>query len=288
MLQGRIIKSLAGFYYVESQNVLYTCKARGKFRKENMKPVVGDLCDFEIDDNQEGYIKKIAKRKNYLTIPPISNIDQALLVFSITHPDFDSLLLDRFLANVEHKDVKPIIVITKIDLDSSRMEKIKQDYHDYQIIFVSSKEHIGIDEVKANLKDKVTVVTGQSGVGKSSLLTALDIQLHIETNEISDALGRGKHTTRHVELIKMHGGYVADTPGFSSLELEMEPRELAVSYHDFRRLSESCKFRGCLHDSEPYCAVKQAVEDGEIAKDRYLHYLSFLKEVKEIKEKRYG
>ena len=288
MLQGRIIKSLAGFYYVESQNVLYTCKARGKFRKENMKPVVGDLCDFEIDDNQEGYIKKIAKRKNYLTRPPISNIDQALLVFSITHPDFDSLLLDRFLANVEHKDVKPIIVITKIDLDSSRMEKIKQDYHDYQIIFVSSKEHIGIDEVKANLKDKVTVVTGQSGVGKSSLLNALDIQLHIETNEISDALGRGKHTTRHVELIKMHGGYVADTPGFSSLELEMEPRELAVSYHDFRRLSESGKFRGCLHDSEPYCAVKQAVEDGEIAKDRYLHYLSFLKEVKEIKEKRYG
>ena len=288
MLQGRIIKSLAGFYYVESQNVLYTCKARGKFRKENMKPVVGDLCDFEIDDNQEGYIKKIAKRKNYLTRPPISNIDQALLVFSITHPDFDSLLLDRFLANVEHKDVKPIIVITKIDLDSSRMEKIKQDYHDYQIIFVSSKEHIGIDEVKANLKDKVTVVTGQSGVGKSSLLNALDIQLHIETIEISDALGRGKHTTRHVELIKMHGGYVADTPGFSSLELEMEPRELAVSYHDFRRLSESCKFRGCLHDSEPYCAVKQAVEDGEIAKDRYLHYLSFLKEVKEIKEKRYG
>lgn len=288
MLQGRIIKSLAGFYYVESQNVLYTCKARGKFRKENMKPVVGDLCDFEIDDNQEGYIKKIAKRKNYLTRPPISNIDQALLVFSITHPDFDSLLLDRFLANVEHKDVKPIIVITKIDLDSSGMEKIKQDYHDYQIIFVSSKEHIGIDEVKANLKDKVTVVTGQSGVGKSSLLNALDIQLHIETNEISDALGRGKHTTRHVELIKMHGGYVADTPGFSSLELEMEPRELAVSYHDFRRLSESCKFRGCLHDSEPYCAVKQAVEDGEIAKDRYLHYLSFLKEVKEIKEKRYG
>ena len=288
MLQGRIIKSLAGFYYVESQNVLYTCKARGKFRKENMKPVVGDLCDFEIDDNQEGYIKKIAKRKNYLTRPPISNIDQALLVFSITHPDFDSLLLDRFLANVEHKDVKPIIVITKIDLDSSRMEKIKQDYHDYQIIFVSSKEHIGIDEVKANLKDKVTVVTGQSGVGKSSLLNALDIQLHIETNEISDALGRGKHTTRHVELIKMHGGYVADTPGFSSLELEMEPRELAVSYHDFRRLSESCKFRGCLHDSEPYCAVKQAVEDGEIAKDRYLHYLSFLKEVKEIKEKRSG
>lgn len=288
MLQGRIIKSLAGFYYVESQNVLYTCKARGKFRKENMKPVVGDLCDFEIDDNQEGYIKKIAKRKNYLTRPPISNIDQALLVFSITHPDFDSLLLDRFLANVEHKDVKPIIVITKIDLDSSRMEKIKQDYHDYHIIFVSSKEHIGIDEVKANLKDKVTVVTGQSGVGKSSLLNALDIQLHIETNEISDALGRGKHTTRHVELIKMHGGYVADTPGFSSLELEMEPRELAVSYHDFRRLSESCKFRGCLHDSEPYCAVKQAVEDGEITKDRYLHYLSFLKEVKEIKEKRYG
>lgn len=288
MLQGRIIKSLAGFYYVESQNQLYTCRARGKFRKENMKPVVGDICDFEIDENNEGYIKTIDKRKNQLTRPPVSNIDQALLVFSITHPDFDSLLLDRFLANVEHKNVKPVIVITKIDLDQSLIEKIKEDYHDYQVIFVSSKEHIGIDEVKAVLKDKVTVVTGQSGVGKSSLLNALDIHLHIETNEISDALGRGKHTTRHVELIKMHDGYVADTPGFSSLKLEMEPRELAVSYHDFRRLSESCKFRGCLHDSEPYCAVKKAVEDGEIAKDRYVHYLSFLKEVKEIKEKRYG
>lgn len=288
MLQGRIIKSLAGFYYVESQNQLYTCRARGKFRKENMKPVVGDICDFEIDENNKGYIKTIDKRKNQLTRPPVSNIDQALLVFSITHPDFDSLLLDRFLANVEHKNVKPVIVITKIDLDQSLIEKIKEDYHDYQVIFVSSKEHIGIDEVKAVLKDKVTVVTGQSGVGKSSLLNALDIHLHIETNEISDALGRGKHTTRHVELIKMHDGYVADTPGFSSLELEMEPRELAVSYHDFRRLSESCKFRGCLHDKEPYCAVKKAVEDGEIAKDRYVHYLSFLKEVKEIKEKRYG
>lgn len=286
-MEGKIIKALAGFYYVNSGDQVYTCKARGKFRKTKQKPLVGDLVEFDIDENQEGYILKLLPRKNVLTRPPICNVDQALLVFSITHPDFDGVLLDRFLAMVEHLSIEPIIVITKIDLDDSLMAQIKKDYAPYKVIFVSSKEHIGIEEVKATLKGKSTVVTGQSGVGKSSLLNALDIHLQIETNEISDALGRGKHTTRHTELIAMHGGYVADTPGFSSLELEMTPVELATSYHDFKALASSCKFRGCLHDSEPRCAVKEAVAEGEISQDRYQHYLSFLKEVKEREEHKY-
>ncbi len=286
-MKGTIIKALAGFYYVACDHVIYTCKARGKFRKTKQKPLVGDHVEFSVDDNEEGYIMKLLPRKNEMRRPPICNVDQALLVFSITHPDFDEVLLDRFLAMVEHLNIKPVIVITKIDLDDSLVEKIKRTYDSYQVIFTSTKEEQGIEEVKKTLKGQTTVVTGQSGVGKSSLLNALDIHLKIETNEISEALGRGRHTTRHTELLAMHGGYVADTPGFSSLELEMTPVELSQSYHDFRELSSQCKFRGCLHDSEPHCAVKEAVEDGRIAKSRYEHYLTFLKEVKEREEHKY-
>lgn len=285
-MKGRIIKSLSGFYYVAAGDQVYTCKARGKFRKTRQKPLVGDQVEFELSGD-EGYILKLLPRVNELVRPPICNVDQALLVFSITHPDFDSLLLDRFLAMIEHLRIHPVIVVTKIDLDDHLMETIKENYRDYEVIFVSSKEHIGLDEVKKILKGKTTVVTGQSGVGKSSLLNALDIHLHIATNEISEALGRGRHTTRHTELMMMHGGYIADTPGFSSLELEMTPEELALSYHDFRDYAHTCKFRGCLHDSEPHCGVKQAVEEGKISRSRYEHYLTFLKEVKEKERKKY-
>lgn len=285
-MKGRIIKALAGFYYVADGDQVYTCKARGKFRKTRQKPLVGDEVEFELS-GEEGYIVKLLPRKNELIRPPICNVDQALLVFSIIHPDFDSLLLDRFLANIEHLRIHPIIVITKIDLDDHLVEPIREAYSDYDVIFVSSKDHTGIDEVKSRLKDRTTVVTGQSGVGKSSLLNALDIHLHIATNEISEALGRGRHTTRHTELMPMHGGYIADTPGFSSLELTMTPEELAVSYHDFREYAATCKFRGCLHDSEPHCGVKEAVDEGKISHSRYEHYLTFLKEVKEKERKKY-
>ena len=288
MQKGQIIKAIAGVYFVESENMIYQCKARGKFRKEQFKPLVGDHCEFSVENETEGYIFKIFPRKNQLVRPAISNIDQALLVFSAKEPDMNYILLDRFLALIEYHQIKPIICVSKIDLTTQAKDMMKP-YHDagYEIYYISSKENQGIDTIKELFKDKTTVITGQSGVGKSSLLNALNIDLNLETNEISKALGRGKHTTRHVELFKMYDGYIADTPGFSSLELTMLPTELAVSYHDFEELSSMCKYRGCLHDKEPYCAVKEAVENGTISKDRYEHYLMFLKEVKELKERMY-
>lgn len=291
MQKGQIIKALAGFYYVKSQGQVYQCRARGKFRKDSLKPLVGDYCEFSIENQNEGYILSLLPRKNSLIRPPICNVDQALLVFSAKEPDMNLLLLDRFLILIEHLQIQPIICISKMDLvDSSLIYHQMKPYEDagYQVLYVSSKQEQGIEAVKNIFKDKVTVVTGQSGVGKSSLLNTLDIHLQIDTNEISKALGRGKHTTRHVELIEMYGGYVADTPGFSSLELNIEPVDLAISYHDFHEFSKQCKFRGCLHESEPHCAVKNAVEQGKISSQRYEHYLMFLKESKLLKEKKYG
>lgn len=290
MQEGLIIKALSGFYYVESQNMIYQCRARGRFRKNDQKPLVGDYCEFSIENETEGYILKLLPRKNELIRPPICNVDQALLVFSAKEPEMNLLLLDRFLIMIEHLDIEPIICISKMDLvEEDHIKTLMKTYQDagYHVIYISSEMQQGLDELKQVFKNKVTVITGQSGVGKSSLLNAIDIHLNIDTNEISKALGRGKHTTRHVEFIKMYDGYVADTPGFSSLDLDMEPLEAAQSYHDFKALSDDCKFRGCLHDSEPHCAVKAAVEKGEISQERYEHYLVFLNEVKVLEEKKY-
>lgn len=291
MRSGRIIKALSGFYYVEDHDMIYQCRARGKFRKDELTPLVGDYCEFSIENETEGYIRKLLPRQNALVRPPICNVDQALLVFSAKEPDMNPLLLDRFLVLIEHLHIVPLICVSKMDLVDELEIKTKMEPYaraGYHINYVSSQHQQGIDEVKSLFRDKVTVITGQSGVGKSSLLNALDIHLNIETNEISKALGRGKHTTRHVELLSMYGGYVADTPGFSSLELMMEPIDVAHSFHDFDELSQLCKFRGCLHDSEPQCAVKKAVADGKISQERYEHYLIFLKECKLLKEKKYG
>ena len=291
MSQGRIIKALAGFYYVEGDHQIIQCRARGKFRKDEIKPLVGDFVEYEVEGDNDGYVMNVLPRHNCLVRPPICNVDQALIVSSCKEPDFSSILLDKFLLVIEHLGIEPIIIISKMDLDED--ESVKQyvkDYRQagYRVYEISSKDNHGLEELKTVFKDKVSVITGQSGVGKSSFLNALDINLKLETNEISKSLGRGKHTTRHVELLKMYGGYLGDTPGFSSLELEMTPEELAVAYHDFAQFSHECKFRGCLHDSEPNCGVKKAVEDGKISKERYEHYLMNLQDVKKKEERKYG
>ncbi|WP_017727261.1 ribosome small subunit-dependent GTPase A [Halalkalibacterium ligniniphilum] len=292
MATGKIIKALSGFYYVQNESGIFQCRARGNFRKRSIKPLVGDEVEFEAENHTDGYVMDVFERKNELNRPPIANVDQALLVFSATEPDFSSLLLDRFLVHVEVHDIKPIIVISKMDLindmEAANLYEYKQSYEQmgYRVIFTSTVEPKGLGDVVSVLNERVTVVAGQSGVGKSSLLNALISGLNMETNEISTHLGRGKHTTRHVELIPFGGGLVADTPGFSSLDfIHLEADELSLQFPEMRERVADCKFRGCTHTSEPGCAVKAALEQKEIFTFRYEHYLQFLDEIKSQKRR---
>lgn len=291
-MQGRIVKALSGFYYVDSEEGYFQCRGRGVFRKEKVKPLVGDFVEFEAENQTDGYILKILPRTNELVRPPIANVDQALLVFSAVKPNFSPLLLNRFLVHIEAHEITPIIVISKIDLVSEeewqKINQYKADYENigYQVIFTSTKSNEGIDEVKKWLEYKVTVIAGQSGVGKSSLLNKICPGLNMETNEISTHLGRGKHTTRHVELISVNHGLVADTPGFSALDfMGIEAEDLTYYFKEMARYMNDCKFRGCTHINEPKCAVKDAVEKGEIPNYRYEHYLEFFEEIKSTKRR---
>ena len=282
MQKGQIIKALAGFYYVKSQGQVYQCRARGKFRKDSLKPLVGDYCEFSIENQTEGYILSLLPRKNSLIRPPICNVDQALLVFSAKEPDMNLLLLDRFLILIEHLQIQPIICISKMDLvDSSLIYHQMKPYEDagYQVLYVSSKQEQGIEAVKNSFKDKVTVVTGQSGVGKSSLLNALDIHLQIDTNEISKALGRGKHTTRIASLYHFKNGFLGDTPGFSKLDLQdIKKDELKDYFVEFTKFK--CKFKDCLHEeTSKGCKVREEVGQ-QIKNSRYLNYLKMLEAIK--------
>ncbi|MEC0303795.1 ribosome small subunit-dependent GTPase A [Terribacillus saccharophilus] len=291
MPSGKIMKALSGFYYVLTEDgETYQCRGRGVFRKQKITPLVGDQVEFEAETKQEGYVLDVGPRKNELVRPPIANIDQAIIVTSAAQPDFSTTLLDRFLVLVESKAIEPVIFITKMDMLSAdqlaRIEAFKKDYQQigYSVEMLSSKEETNLEQVQLHMKDKISVIAGQSGVGKSSMLNAIDPRLDLETNEISESLGRGRHTTRHVELIPIGGGLVADTPGFSSLEFtELEAEELPSCFPEFREREDDCKFRGCMHHKEPKCAVKDAVDTGEIPEYRYTHYLQFLEEIKSRK-----
>ena len=286
MAQGQIRKALSGYYYIEKDGELIQCRARGIFRNRGESPLVGDIVDFTYDGESDGSVDKIYERKNALVRPPIANVDQALLVFSAKEPDFNTVLLDRFLVVLESFHMQPIIILTKMDLLSETEHKMLQqyiaDYEEigYTIIQTFKDDSSLMEKLLPLLRDKNSVLAGQSGVGKSTLLNTLLPELDLKTGIISKSLGRGKHTTRHVELIEVCGGLLADTPGFSSFDFDtIEKEELTACLPEFLRVSEDCKFRGCLHLKEPKCAVKAAVETGEIRRYRYEHYEQILQEI---------
>ena len=288
MPEGKIIKALSGFYYVLDGENIIQCRGRGLFRKQNITPLVGDYVEYEAENDREGYVLSVGERKNDLIRPPVANIDQAVLVFSVMEPAFSTMLLDRFLVLIESKNVEPVICLTKMDLAEDRkgLDEYVEDYRKigYSVVETSSETMDGLHLLEGYLTGKTSVFAGQSGVGKSSLLNAIRPDLALKTDEISSSLGRGKHTTRHVELIPAAGGLVADTPGFSSLDFDgIELDELSACFPEMADQSSDCKFRGCLHLNEPKCAVKQAVEKGEIPRYRYEHYLQFIEEIKERK-----
>lgn len=290
MPEGKIVKALSGFYYVLHNDNLIQCRGRGVFRKNKITPLVGDEVVFQAENDLEGYILEVKERKNELIRPPIANVEQAILVFSAVEPNFSTVLLDRFLVLVEFNQIEPLICITKMDLtdheERARIEEYASRYRDagYEVILTSSETEAGIERLNPHIENKISVFAGQSGVGKSSLLNVLRPDLELKTNDISSHLGRGKHTTRHVELIKVGNGLIADTPGFSSLEFtNIEVEDLTSCFPEIQKASENCKFRGCLHVTEPKCGVKSAVESGEIPSYRYEHYVDFLQEIKDRK-----
>ena len=281
-MQGIIIKSLAGFYYVEADGQVYQTRARGNFRKKGQTPYVGDFVDFSADDQSEGYILKIHERKNSLVRPPIVNIDQAVVIMSAKEPDFNANLLDRFLVLLEQKTIEPLIYISKLDLleDRSQLDAYKAIYEKIGYPFLYS-----LEELLPHLDKKVTVFMGQTGVGKSTLLNKIAPDLALETGQISDSLGRGRHTTRAVSFYNVNGGKIADTPGFSSLDYEVKESELLNDcFPELAEVSQGCKFRTCTHTHEPACAVKLALETGQVAQSRYDNYLQFLSEIEQTRE----
>ncbi|CAM3438295.1 MULTISPECIES: ribosome small subunit-dependent GTPase A [Paenibacillus] len=302
MLEGLIVKALSGYYYVKplrdnqlisGEDQAVQCRARGIFKKRGISPLVGDRVMYSLTENGEGTVDEILPRSSELIRPPVANVDLAVLLFSVKEPDLNLLLLDKFLVHIEHAGLDAVIVLTKQDLTDASdesAEKVKRMYEEigYEVMITSSLQGIGVQQVKDRLAGEISVFSGQSGVGKSTLLNALMPGLALETSEISLRLGRGRHTTRHVELIELdNGGYVADTPGFSQLDfLELGVEELSSCFREFAPHAAECKFRGCSHLHEPGCRVIQAVEDGTIQAGRYEHYVEFFTEMKD-KKRRY-
>lgn len=290
-MKGKIVKGIAGFYYVHTEGGrIFACKAKGIFRKDNKKPLVGDDVEFEIthEGDSEGNIIEIFDRKNELIRPAVANVDQALVIFAITNPAPSFNLLDRFLIMMERNSLPCIIAFNKLDIDDSGYFNEIMDIYSgcgYECIAISAGENINIDVVRDMLRGKTTTVAGPSGVGKSSLINILQDNTVMETGNISKKISRGKHTTRHTELIAIDDEtYILDTPGFSSLSLfDVEKEELQRYYNEFGQYEKYCRFGGCAHMDEPVCGIKDAVEEGKIARVRYDNYRVLYEELKQKK-----
>lgn len=284
MKTGRIVKLISGVYQVDVDGVRFDTKPRGLFRKKKFSPVVGDIVDFEVQNEQEGYIHHVHERENELKRPPVSNIDELVIVMSAVEPQFSTQLLDRFLVIAHSYDLEPRILITKKDLTTEDdREYIQAMLNVYQEIGYRT-QFIGKDDNRVDIVNEwnngLIVLSGQSGVGKTTFLNHYRPELNLETNDISKSLNRGKHTTRHVELYERTYGYIADTPGFSALDFDhIEKDELKNYFVDIKDVGQECKFRNCNHIKEPKCNVKQLVDEGEIAQFRYEHYLQLFNEI---------
>lgn len=291
MLEGVLLKGYSGFYYVFAAEQVWECSLRGRFRIKAQDFLPGDRVRILPKENHQATIEEVLKRRNALNRPTIANVDQALLVFALTSPKPDLNLLDRLLIQVTDAEVEPIIVLTKLDKSAASIDdhEITDVYRKigYTVFRVSSVTGQGIDEFKRQLAAKVSVLAGPSGSGKSSLFNALSPGKELKVGEISTKSKRGRHTTRHVELMICAGGLVADTPGFSSLFLpDLKRAELMEYFPEFEEYRYLCRFKSCLHDQEPDCAVKAALASGGISASRYEHYRAYLQEVIEA-ERRY-
>jgi len=291
-LTGIILKGIGGFYYVEVGSRIYATRARGLFRNEKIKPLVGDRVEIDVisEEEAQAHIQKILPRFSQLKRPEVANVEQVVVTMSMASPSPNFILMDKLLVLGQYHGVTPVVLLNKIELVTAEaVEKVRRDYEatGFDVIFVSVKENTGIEALKKVLKDKVNVFAGPSGVGKSSITNALKPGLELKVGEVSGRIGRGRHTTRHSELIELpSGGYVLDTPGFSSLEILDIPKEALKDYYpEFRAASENCRYGDCSHISETDCGVKTAVAEHRISRSRYGSYAYLYEELKKQKER---
>jgi len=283
LVRGIVMKAYSGYYYVHDGRSEWECSLRGRFRYEKQQVLVGDRVELVPRHGRAGVISNILPRRSVLLRPPVANVDQAVIIFSVRDPEPNPGLLDRFLITVAMNRIEPLICFNKIDLmKDNRFELISHYQNVYPVVLTSAVTGKGLDRLREALRGKVSVFAGPSGVGKSTVLNAILPGLRLKTGVISEKLKRGRHTTRHVELISLpEGGLVADTPGFSSLVLpDLRLEDLAGYFPEMEEYSRNCYYGGCLHDKEPGCAVKEAVESGKIEKSRYRQYIEFLLELR--------
>lgn len=294
-MQGKIVKGIAGFYYVQTKSGIYECKAKGSFRNRKLKPFVGDNVEITVlnEENKKGNMEEILERKNFLIRPAVANVDQTLVIFAAAKPEPNLNLLDRFLIMMEQKNVPVILIFNKSDAaEQEKLDNLAKTYEDcgYQVLKVSALKEEGISEIREILKGKTSTVAGPSGVGKSSIINLLQSDVHMETGNISEKIERGKHTTRHSELIFIgEDTYIFDTPGFSSLYItDLEKEDLKSCFPEFAPYENECKFLGCAHMNEPVCGVKKALSEGKISQSRYENYKLLYEELKENEKRKYS
>lgn len=287
-MNGIIIKAISGFYYVSDGEKTYECKARGSFRESGVSPLVGDRVEFEQTEEEKGLVTAVLPRKSLLSRPPVANIDKLFIVSSYKKPAPNAYIIDKLTALAEYKEIEPIIVFNKCDIGGFEDWEHIYKTAGFKVFTVSAESGEGIELLKKELKNFVSAFTGNSGVGKSSILNALFGEMKLETGAVSDKLGRGRHTTRHTELFALpEGGFVADTPGFSSLEYDCADYEfkenLVYYFRDLKQYADGCRFTSCTHTCEKGCNIIRAVQNGEVAENRHRSYIALFEELKDLK-----